>query len=97
MRRLVKRISLPLLVLIGLILIGQQTAEAGHWRRHADVPTSTGTIMRRAVVYAAPVPVYAPVVGVHVVPRRVRVYSPGVWVNVGPAYPSYYGAYYYGW
>ena len=98
MKRLVKRISLPLLLLAGLMLIGPQTAEAGRWRRHA----------RRAYVhrhhyvappaaYAPRVRVYAPGVGVHVGPG-VHVRAPGVRVNVGPRYPSYYGrSYYYGW
>ena len=89
MRRLVKRLSLPFLLLVGLALIGPQTAEAGRWHRHA----------RRAYIhhpyYVAPPVVRAP---------RVRVYAPGVRVHVGPGgrvgswYAPYYrGPYYYGW
>ena len=76
MKRLVKRFSLPLLFVVGLALIGPQTAEAARWRRHA----------RHAYVhrpyYVAPPVIRAP---------RVRVYAPGVGVHVGPWYPYYYG------
>ncbi len=97
MKRLVKRISLPLLLLAGLTLIGPQTAEAARWRRYAQ-----RTYVRQpyyvapAVVYAPPVRVYAPGVGVYVGPG-VRVRAPGVRVNVGPPYPLYRGSYYFGW
>ena len=98
MKKLVKWISLPLLALVGLTLIGPQTAEAFGWRRH----------VRRAyvhrpyhvappAVYAAPVRVYGPAVGVHVGPG-VHVAAPGLRVNVGSPYSTYYGGpYYYGW
>jgi hypothetical protein len=105
MKRLVQRISAPLLLLVGLALLGPQTAEAGKWRRQA----------RRASVhqhhYVAPpvvytprvrvdvprVRVYAPSVGVHVGPG-VHVDAPGVRVHVGSRYPFYYErSHYYGW
>jgi hypothetical protein len=104
MKRLVKRISLPLLLLAGMMLIGPQTAEAAKWRRYA----------KRAYVhqpyYVAPVAVYAPPVRVYAPP--VRVYAPGVGVYVGPGvhvdapgvqvhvrswYRPRYGRSYYGW
>ena len=112
MKRLVKRISLPLMLLVGITLIGPQTAEAAKWRRYA----------RRAYVhrpyYVAPPAVYAPPVRVYAPPVRVyappvRVYAPGVSVHVGPGvhvhapgvrvhvpsrYPSYRGgSYYFRW
>ena len=94
MRRLVKRLLLPLLLLVGLALIGPQTAEAARWHRHA----------RRAhihhpyyVVRAPRVRVYAPGVSVHV-GRGVHVRAPGVGVHIGSWYAPYYrGPHYYGW
>ncbi len=107
MKRLVKRISLPLLFLVGLTLIGPQTAEAARWRRYAR-----GPYVRVAppVVYSPRVRVYAP--GVRVYAPGVRVYAPGDGVDVGPGvnvdapgvrvrvqswYPSRYGRPYYRW
>jgi len=95
MKRLLKQISLPLLLLAGLTLIGPQTAEAAKWRRHA----------RRTYGHPASVRVYAPGVGVHVGPGvhvrapgvrvhvgpGVDVLAPGVRVNVGPRYLPHYG------
>ncbi len=85
MRRFVKRISLPLMLLVGLTMIGPQTAEAARWRRIARRAT---VHVAPPVVYVAPVRVYAPAVGVHV-------HAPGVGVHVGPRYPLYYGHSYY--
>ena len=90
MKRLVKRISLPLLLLAGLALIGPQTAEAAKWRRHArHHHVHPHYHVAPAVVYAPPVHVYAPAVGVYVGPA-VHVRAPGVRVNVGSPYPSYH-------
>jgi hypothetical protein len=111
MQRLVKRISLPLLLLAGLTLIGPQTAEAAGWRRYAQRPyvrqpyfVAPAAVYAPPVrvyappvrVYAPPVRVYAPGVGVYVGPR-VRVLAPGVRVNVGSPYPLYRDSYYFGW
>ncbi len=104
MKRLVKRISLPLLLLAGLMLMGPQSAEASKWRRHvrqAHVHAHAHAHALRhvapAVVYAPPVPVYAPVVGVYVGPA-VHVRAPVVRVNVVAPHPPYHrGAYYRGW
>ncbi|MFV1969007.1 MAG: hypothetical protein ACC628_26605 [Pirellulaceae bacterium] len=94
MKRLAKRISLPLLLLLGLTLIGQQTAEAGRWRRRARrAYVRRPYYVAPPVVYAPGVRVYAPGVDVQVGPG-VHVRAPGVRVNVGSWYPSYY---YYGW
>ena len=88
MKQLLKRISLPLLLLVGLTLIGPQTAEAGRWRRYYAGPRA---------VYGPRVQVYAPGVGVHVGPG-VHVAAPGVRVNIGGWYPyDYGGSYYFGW
>jgi hypothetical protein len=97
MKRFVKRISLPLLLLVGLTLIGPQTAEAGRWRRHARrAYVHRPYYVAPPAVYAPRVRVYAPGVGVHVGPG-VHVRAPGVRVNVGSWYPSHYGGpYYYG-
>ncbi len=92
MKRLVIRVSLPLMLLVGLTLIGPRTAEAATWRRHA----------RRSYVHppirvAPPARVFAPGVGVHVGPG-VHVRAPGVRVQVGPRYPSYHrGSFYFRW
>ena len=98
MKRLVKRISLPLLLLVGLTLIGPQTAEAARWRRYARrAYVHRPYYVAPPAVYAPPVRVYAPGVGVYVGPG-VHVRAPGVRVNVGSWYPSHYGGpYYYGW
>ncbi|MHC4405811.1 MAG: hypothetical protein ACYTG0_39705 [Planctomycetota bacterium] len=105
MKRLVKRISLPLLLLVGLTLIGPQTAEAAKWRRYARrayvhrpyYAAPPAVYAPRVRVYASPVRVYAPGVGVHV-GLGVHVRAPGVRINVGSWYPSHYGRpYYYGW
>jgi len=97
MKRLVKRISLPLLLLVGLTLIGPQTAEAAKWRRYARHAYVHQPYVAPPAVYAPRVRVYAPGVGVQVGPR-VHVRTPGVRVNVGSWYSSYNrGPYYYGW
>jgi hypothetical protein len=105
MKRLVKRISLPLLLLAGMMLIGPQTAEAAKWRRYAKrayvhQPYYVAPVAVYAPpvrVYAPAVRVYAPAVGVYVGPG-VHVRAPGVRVNVGSPYPSHYGRpYYHGW
>lgn len=104
MKRLVKLVSLPLVLLVGLALIGPQTAEGARrhrYARHAYVPhryVAPAVVHAPAVrVYAPPVRVYAPGVGVQVGPG-VHVRAPGVRVNVGPRYPYYYGSsYYFGW
>jgi hypothetical protein len=98
MKRLVKRISLPLLLLVGVTLIGPQTAEAAKWRRYARrAYVHQPYYVALPAVYAPPVRVYAPGVGVHVGPG-VHVHAPGVRVNVGSRYPSYHrGSYYFRW
>ncbi len=106
MKKFVKRIALPLMLLVGLTLIGPQTAEAARWRRHArlaHVHHSHHVVAPLAVhaplvrVYAPPVRVHAPGVSVHVGPR-VHVQVPGVRVHVGSRYPSYYGgSYHFRW
>ena len=98
MRRLVRRISLPLLLLLGLTLIGPQTAEAARWRRQARrAQVHRAHRVAAPVVYSPPVRVYAPGVGVHVGPG-VHVRAPGVQVNIRPPYSSHQrGLYYYGW
>jgi hypothetical protein len=104
MKRLVKRISLPLLLLVGLTLIGPQAAEAARWRRyarrayvHQTYYVAPPVVYAPPVrVYAPPVRVYAPGVGVHV-RQGVHVHGPGVRVHVGSWHPSHYGGpYYYG-
>ena len=95
MKRFIQRISLPVLLFAGLMLIGTQTADAGPSHGHA----------RRSYAhrhyYAAPaVRVYAPPVRVYT--PSVRVYVPSVpsfRVYVGPWVPSHYGhsPYYYRW
>ena len=90
MKRFIQRISLPVLLFAGLMLIGTQTADAGPSHGHA----------RRSYAhrhyYAAPAVVYAPPVRVYAPP--VRVYTPGLRVHVGPWIPSHYGrSYFYGW
>ena len=97
MKRLVKRISLPLLLLAVLTLIGPQTAEAAKWRRYAQRPhVHQPYYVAPAAVYAPPVRVYAPGVGVYVGPG-VHVRAPGVRVHVGAPYPSYWDSYYFRW
>ena len=98
MKSLVKRISLPLLLLVGLTLIGPQTAEAGRWRRYARrAYVRRPYYVAPPVVYAPPLRVYAPGVAVRV-GRGVYVRAPGVQIDVRPSYSPYYGgAYYYGW
>jgi hypothetical protein len=98
MKRLVQRISAPLLLLVGLTLIGPQTAEAANWRRHARrASVHQHYYVAPPVVYVPRVRVYAPSVGVHVGPG-VHVHAPGVRVHVGARYPSHYGrSHYYGW
>ena len=97
MRRFVKRISLPLLFVVGLALIGPQTAEAGKYRRHVrHVVVHDHVYVAPAVVYTAPVRVYAPPVAVRVGPG-VHVAAPGVRVNVGAGYPYYHRGPYYRW
>ena len=111
MKRFIQRISLPVLLFAGLMLIGTQTADAGSLHRHARrayVPRHY--YAAPAVVYAPPVRVYAPPVRVYAPPVRVyappvrvytppvRVYTPGLRVHVGPWIPSHYGrSYFYGW
>ena len=102
MTRLVKRISLPLMLLIGLTLIGPQTAEAAKWRRyarrarvHQSYYVAPSAVYAPPVrVYAPPVRVYAPGVSVHVGPG-VHVHAPGVRVHVPSRYPSYHGGSHY--
>ncbi len=103
MKRLLKRISLPLMLLVGLTLIGPQTVQAARWRRQVRrAYVHPPRYVAPPGVYAPPVRIYAPGVGVHVGPG-VHVRAPGVRVNVGSWYPSYYrrphyhGTYYYGW
>jgi hypothetical protein len=98
MKRLVRRTSLPLLLLVGLTLVVPQTAEAGKWRRYARrAAVHRSHHVAPPVVYAPRVRVHAPGVGVHVGPG-VYVRAPGVRVSVGPTYPSHYvRPYYYGW
>ena len=97
MRMFVKRISLPLLLFVGLALIGPQTAEAGKYRRQArHVVVHEHVYVAPAVVYTAPVRVYAPAVAVRVGPG-VHVSAPGVRVNVGARYPYYHRGPYYRW
>lgn len=98
MKRLVKRISLPLVLLVGLTLIGPQTAEAAKWRRYARRAHVHHPIyVAPTTVYAPPVRVYAPGVSVHVGPG-VHVHAPGVRVHVPYRYPSYHGgSYYFRW
>jgi hypothetical protein len=95
MKRLVKRISLPLVLLIGLTLIGPQTAEAAKWRRYARrAHVHQPIYVAPTTVYAPPVRVYSPGVSVHVGPG-VHVRAPGVRVHVPYRYPSYHGSSYY--
>jgi hypothetical protein len=98
MTRLVKRISLPLMLLVGLTLIGPRTAEAAKWRRYARrAYVHRPYYVAPPAVYAPPVRVYAPGVSVHVGPG-VHVYAPGVRVHVPSRYPSYRGgSYYFRW
>ena len=97
MKRLVKRISLPLLLLAGLTLMGTQSAEAHGWPRYVPRPYVHQPYYAAPVaVVAPPVRVYAPGVGVYVGPG-VRVRAPGVRVNVGYPYPRYRDAFYFGW
>jgi hypothetical protein len=97
MKRLVQRISLPLLLWAGLTLIGPQAAEAAKWRRYAPRPyVPQPYSVAPAAVYVPPVRVYAPRVGVSVGPG-VYVRAPGVRVNIGSPYPLYRGPYYFGW
>ena len=105
MKRLVKRISLPLMLLAGLTLIGPQSAEAANWRRHARHPhvhphvhvAPAVVYAPPVVVHAPPVVVHAPAVGVYVGPA-VHVRAPSVRVNVVTPYPSYQrGSHYYRW
>ncbi len=91
MRRLFKRISLPLLLVAGLALLGPQTAEAAKWRRHVRHHH-----VAPVAVYAAPVRVHVPVVSVRVGPA-VHVAAPGVRVNVGTRYPYYRHVPHYRW
>ena len=91
MKGFVKRFSLPLLFLVGLVLIGPQTAEAARWHRHARHAYVHRPYYAAPPVVRAPrVRVYAPGVRVHVGPG-VHVHAPGVGVHVGPWYPYYYG------
>ena len=99
MKRLVKRISLPLVLLVVLTLIGPQTAEAAKWRRYARRAHVHQPIYAApTTVYAPPVRVHAPGVSVHVGPG-VHVHAPGVRVHVPSyRYPSYHGgSYYFRW
>ncbi|NQT36558.1 MAG: hypothetical protein HQ581_03660 [Planctomycetes bacterium] len=92
MKRLVIQVSLPLMLLVGLTLIGPQPAEAAKWRR-----TARRSYVHPPIRVAPPVRVFAPGVGVHVGPG-VHVRAPGVRVQVGPRYPSYYrGSFYSRW
>lgn len=90
MRKFVKRISLPLLIFVGLALVGMQTAEGAKWRRHARHAYVQPYYVAAPVVYAPRVRVYAPGVGVQVGPG-VHVRAPGVRVNIGGWYPHRYG------
>ena len=93
MGSLVKRLSLPLLLLVGLLLIGPQTAEAARWRRYTrPAYVHRPYYVAPPIVRAPRVRVYAPGVGVYVGPG-VHVHAPGVRVHVGSWYPYYY----YGW
>ena len=90
MKKLIRWIALPGLLLAGLILVGAQTADAGVLHRHARrAHAHRHYHAAAAVLYAPPVRVYAP---------PVRVYTPGIRVHVGPWVHSHYGhPYYYGW
>ncbi|MHC4403495.1 MAG: hypothetical protein ACYTG0_27880 [Planctomycetota bacterium] len=94
MKWLVKRIALPLLLLVGLTLYAPQSAEAAKWRRYARRYGHRPYHVAPAAVYAPPVRVNAPGVRVRVGPG-VHVRAPGVRVNVGSWYPTHYGRPYY--
>jgi len=97
MKKLIQQISLPLLFVVGLTLIGPQTAEAGKWRRYAQrAYVHQPYYVAPPAVYAPRVRVYAPAVGVQVGPG-VHVRAPGVRVNIGSWYQPYRRGYYYGW
>jgi hypothetical protein len=101
MRRLVKWLFVPILVLVGLVLIAPQNAQAARWRRY---PRAYGYAYRP--YYVAPpvargpgVRVVVPGGGVYVgVGPGVHVVAPGVGVHVGPLLrPYYWEPGYYGW
>jgi hypothetical protein len=104
MKKLVKRLIVPILVLVGLAIIAPQAAQAARWRYYAR---PHAYVYRPYYYgYAAPPLVRGPRVGV-VVPAPgvyvgvgpgVEVLAPGVGVHVGPVYrPYYWGPSYYGW
>jgi hypothetical protein len=101
MKRLVKRLIVPILVLVGLAMLAPQAAQAARWRYYAR-PYAYAY----RPLYAVPPVVRAPRVGVVVPAPRVyvgvgpgvEVYAPGVGVQIGPVYRPYYWGYdYYGW
>ena len=87
MKQLVRRLSWPLLVLAGAMLMMPQTADAARWRRYYVGPRA---------VYGRGIGVYAPGVSVQIGPG-VRVRAPGVGVYVGRGYRYYGRPYFYGW
>jgi len=105
MKRLVKRISLPLLSLVALALLAPQMADAGRWRRyargprvHVDAPAADVRVgpgvrvdaPRADVRVGRGVHVDAPGANVHV-GRGVRVDAPGVQIRVGPWFRGRFG------
>ncbi len=100
MNRLAKWLAVPILVVVGLAVVGPQSAEAARWRRFAR----RGVYAHRHYYHVGPpivraprVHVYAPGVGVYVDPWYGRYYWGPGYRNWGPGY-GYYGYYgYYGW
>jgi hypothetical protein len=95
MKKLFRRLIVPILVLVGLAIIAPQAAQAARWRYYVG---PRGYVYRPYYYgYVPPRVVYGPRVYVGVGPG-VHVYAPGVGVDVGPAYPPYYwGPDFYGW
>ncbi len=91
MKKLVKLLLVPILVVVGLALIAPQAAQAARWRRAARYHGyGYGPYYRVAppVVRAPGVGVIAPGVRVGVGPG-VHVLAPGVGVHVGPGVGVY--------
>ncbi len=87
MKRLVKWLLIPSVVLLGMAFLATPDADAARWRRHYY-----GYHYAPHASYAPAPPavrVYAPA------PPAVQVYAPGVHVQVAPpvvpAHPYYYG------
>jgi len=103
MKKLVRRLIVPILVLVGLAILAPQAAEAARWRYYAR---PYAYAYRPYYGYAVPPVVYGPRVGVVIPAPRVyvgvgpgvEVYAPGVGVQVGPVYRPYFWGYDdYGW